>query len=251
MEQLKGKIFMIFAGIMAGITALTCFLSVKNTYASTGEDDTSTLIISLSEDMPDTTKYVESDFEFGESGQTLAGKFLRIYQTDPLKSDVIISCDKDNFKSSEVTTVIKVDFFEANTVTVSVYYCGSDATSGLTSGKGIIVGNINNELGASDNYVDIYVNPGSEYTAALGLLKLDERVYKAVSNGTIKLLTAPEGDAVDGNVDDNSFNLGEWLNGAGDTVSDFLQSNLGVSVSGTVCIIAIAVIIASMFKRKR
>lgn len=247
MEQLKGKgkIFMIFTGIMAGITALTCFLSVKNTYASTGEDDTSTLIISSSEDMPDTTKYVESDFEFGESGQTLAGKFLRVYSTVVAQSPQIDSEITDTTPTSRII----ITFDDLDGVSVSVYFCGGLAS--LTAGKGIIIGNFKNELGAEGNYVDIYVNPGSEYTTDLGTLKLDERKYKAVSNGTIKVLTAPESDTVDGNVDDNSFNLGEWLNGAGDTVSDFLQSNLGVSVSGTVCIIAIAVIIASMFKRKR
>lgn len=247
MEQRKGKskIFMIFAGIMAGITALTCFLSVKNTYASMGEGETSTLIISSSEDMPDTTKYVESDSEFGESGQTLAGKFLRVYPTVIAQSPQIDSEITDTTPTSRIV----ITFDDLDGVGVGVFYCGSIAS--LTAGKGIVVGNYKNELGASDNYVDVYVNPGSEYTAVLGTLKLDEREYKVVSNGTIKVLTAPEGDTVDGNVDDNSFNLGEWLNGAGDTVSDFLQSNLGVSVSGTVCIIAIAVIIASMFKRKR
>lgn len=248
MEQRKSKskLLVIFAGIMAGITALTCFLSVKNTYANTGEDEPKYLIISSSEEMPKTEKYVESDFEFGEDGQTLSGKFLRIYQTVPLKSNVIISSDKGNFAIGNITSAINVDFSEAGKVTVTVCYCGSIAD--LTSGKGIIVGNVRNEIGAEGNYVDIYVNPGSEYMSSLGTLKLDERAYKDISNGSIKVLTEPEVGIED---TENSFNLGEWLNGAGDTVSEFLQSNLGVSVSGTVCIIAIAIIIVSMLKRKR
>ena len=181
---------------------------------------------------PDTSTYVEAEHVYGTQ---VTGKIFRAKYT----SDFMIGFNSATTNGFYIDAHMGLEPYE-----FYIYYDG-----GATFSEKELL----NVLAVGEGYVDFEVLAGTCSDMSTGTYTLtidDTTVFNKLSdNVTLYELTAPTNDTE--KEEDAQNKVEQWLDNAGDVISDWLNENLGVSIGGSVALVIVVAIIVAILKRKK
>ena len=154
--------------------------------------------------------------------EDLAGKYI-FFSTDDLEENLYIIIGTEDYQFwSDQSNVYQFKAF-------GLYL---NYTTTLEAGK--------------TYYYQLLDMPGNCTSLSVGGSEQDSTTMIRVSDSFNGVINEPEDPATD-----EGGNFGQWLDGVGTTVSDWLKTNTGIAVSSTgVIIIAVALIVLFLGRRK-